>query len=92
MRLQMNPLSDLVYKIWDDEVVLYDDASGHTHLVDVSVLVIIEALQKEPQDFSTLVAMLMDQFDDANELEASDYLQKIVSQLQDIGLIERIHT
>jgi PqqD family protein of HPr-rel-A system len=80
----------LSWRIWDDEVVVYDHGSGDTHLLDsptAAVLHLCEASQGAIgfNDISSCLGEFVE-VDSPNEL--SEYGQSIIANLRRLGLIE----
>ncbi|CCQ72875.1 HPr-rel-A system PqqD family peptide chaperone [Magnetospira sp. QH-2] len=81
----------LSWKTWNDEVVVYDDASGHTHLLEsnaAEVLVCLEAAGGLcPRDeFEGLVAEHLAVSDDERE-EFQEWLAVILAQFRRMDLL-----
>lgn len=48
LRWRLVPGQLLRARQWDDEVVVYNDLSGDTHLIDAAAMAILRALQAAP--------------------------------------------
>jgi PqqD family protein of HPr-rel-A system len=65
---------------WDDEVVLYNDLSGDTHLLSGDASALLLVLQEGPRPAPELAALL-----GAGDADA---LQGVLDELSDLALIE----
>jgi PqqD family protein of HPr-rel-A system len=48
--------SQLHWKSWDDEFVVFDEGSGDTHLLDPLAAEVLKALEEAPGDVPALIA------------------------------------
>ena len=80
--------SSLVWKLWDDEYVVFDQGSGDTHLLDLVAGEVLRVLERQPETAGDLVRRVAS----ALEIEADDALRRHVDQtlgqLHRAGLIE----
>jgi PqqD family protein of HPr-rel-A system len=65
---------------WDDEVVLYNDLSGDTHLLSGDAIALLLVLQEGPRPAPLLADLL--------EAGDADALQAVLDELADLALIE----
>jgi len=72
---------------WDGEVVLYNDVSGSTHLLDGAALELLHALQSGPGDAASLTMLLADRFD-ADGAELADFIEDTLAVLAGLDLVE----
>ncbi|MGJ7915235.1 HPr-rel-A system PqqD family peptide chaperone [Massilia sp. LXY-6] len=83
------PGQSLAFREWDGEVVLYNDLSGNTHLLDGGAIDVLQALRMGPADAATLAAGLAEGFDtDADEL--SVMIEDMLAGLATLDLVELI--
>lgn len=74
------PGQSLAFREWDDEVVLFNDLSGNTHLLEGAALDVLHALQDQPGDAAALAQRLAPHFD----LDDGDDLSVVVKELIDV--------
>jgi PqqD family protein of HPr-rel-A system len=72
---------------WDDEVVLYNDLSGSTHLLDGAAFDLLLTLQVQPADPVTLAATLADRFD-ADGADLAAVIDDMLAALGRLDLVE----
>jgi PqqD family protein of HPr-rel-A system len=77
---RLTPGQQLRRREWDDEVVLYNDLSGDTHLLSLDATALLLALQEGPRTAPAL-AQLFGASDTAG-------LQAMLDELADLALIE----
>ena len=81
------PGQSLVFREWDGEVVLYNDLSGNTHLLDGAAIDVLQALRRRPSDAVTLAATLAGHFEtDPDEL--SLMIEDMLAGLAALDLVE----
>ena len=81
------PGQSLVFREWDGEVVLYNDLSGNTHLLDGAAIDVLEALRQRPADAATLAAGLAGHFE-AGPDELSLMIEDMLAGLAALDLVE----
>jgi PqqD family protein of HPr-rel-A system len=72
---------------WDDEVVLYNDLSCSTHLLDGAALDLLVALRARPADAATLAVEFADRFD-ADGAALATVIDDMLVSLGRLDLIE----
>lgn len=82
---RLAPGQRLVHRCHDGECVLFNDLSGDTHLLDASVLALLQALERAPQAASALAA-----FTDEADADTLEALDEVLADLAALCLIEAL--
>ena len=87
MQWKLAPNSDLHWRSWDGEVVIFHPASGDTHILHPLAAEILSQLEVKTVDVEQLGAHVAQTF----ELQPSDellrQLEQCVKQFADLGLV-----
>jgi PqqD family protein of HPr-rel-A system len=74
---------------WNGEVVLYNDISGSTHLLDGAALDILHALRAGPADATGLAMRLLDYLDaDDGDGDVLTLIDDMLASLARLDLVE----
>lgn len=84
----LNAVPPLALRCWGDECVLYDVASGDTHLIQRFAAALLQRLEQSPADAATLARYLAAD-DDAVVLAA--LTTQIDDVLDDLASVELVH-
>jgi PqqD family protein of HPr-rel-A system len=85
---RLTPGQALRHREWGGEVVLYNDLSGDTHLLDESALHLLHALQDGPASERALAAAVRNAFEaDDGEVDDASVAQ-LLATLAALALIE----
>jgi PqqD family protein of HPr-rel-A system len=84
---RVTPGQTLHWREWDDEVVLYNDLSGSTHLLDGAALDLLQTLLIRPADAGMLAVELADRFD-AGGADLAAAIDDMLSALGRLDLVE----
>lgn len=87
---RLGTLVDLHWHSWDDESVVFDSASGDTHLfepISVEVLRFIEE-SVTPQSMYDIVQHLLPMLDES-EAALLEHTQKVIATFNRLGLVEQ---
>ncbi len=77
----------LLWKSWDEEVIVFNRASGQTHLLDALSAEVLRELEKHPRTVADLAALFADRYElDSQEL--GDRLTGICRRFDELGLAE----
>jgi PqqD family protein of HPr-rel-A system len=80
----------LAWREWDpEEAVVFNRASGRTHLLDAFSAAALRALSEQPQDIATLSHDLVAQ-SGAPEDSVTVRLRQVLNTLRELGLAEPI--
>jgi PqqD family protein of HPr-rel-A system len=77
----------LYWRSWDHEHIVYNSASGDTHLLDPITAQALQILQGEPMELSTLVSRVADILDIELDNELLVYLEATLSELRKLELV-----
>ncbi|APW38584.1 hypothetical protein RD110_16415 [Rhodoferax koreense] len=78
-----------VYREWPDEdhAVVYDAASGSTHLVELLGMEVLQLLESSPRTPAEIAEVLAARFDEQDGPAIVEYIKTTLLQLQDAGLV-----
>ncbi len=86
MKWRIVSANQLVWHCWEDECLLYNDASGSTHLVGAVMAELLQRLEVAPKTTKQLEMELASVLSSA-PLEITEWLGQTLFQLKDLGLI-----
>lgn len=75
------------YREWQDEVVLFNELSGATHLLSLEALVVLEWLAAGPASEAALAAILRERFE-VDESTLDHEVSDLLEQLSSLDLVE----
>lgn len=78
----------LAYREWDGEVVLFNDLSGNTHLLEGAALDVLHALHAQPDDTAALAQRLASQFDLDDGADLPSVISDLITALSRLDLVE----
>jgi len=78
----------LLWRDWSDESVVYNAASGDTHLFDVVQRTAVQCLASRPLDESQLCEQLSARLQIPADDELAEYTRGLLHELQGLDLIE----
>jgi PqqD family protein of HPr-rel-A system len=78
----------LIFRAWDDEVVIYNALSGDTHVIDATAAQILQALQQSPSDVQTLAQLLAVQLQCEPGDELNRDIESVLSDMAALSLVE----
>ncbi len=82
------PLADmLVWRIFDDEFLVYNTASGQTHHLNLLAGEALRSLEAEAAQTHELVSRLADQFEIPEDSPSLQMIDRLVRELDELGLI-----
>ena len=84
------PGQTLRHRNWQGEVVLYNDLSGDTHLLDESALHLLQALRSGPAVEPELAAGVRTAFDGEVGEVADASVAQLLAELEALALVERV--
>lgn len=91
-RWKINPFVDLHWRTWNNETVLFDSASGDTHLLEpitVEVLKFIEA--SDSSQSITDVVKRITPITNEGEEDAFAHVQHVIAACQRLGIVVQEH-
>jgi PqqD family protein of HPr-rel-A system len=81
--------SQLHWKCWDDEFVVFDEGSGDTHLLDALAAEVLKALEDAPGDVPTLIARVAGRLRIEPDPEIERHIRATMQRFREAGLAER---
>jgi PqqD family protein of HPr-rel-A system len=87
MKWQVPSPSTLHTRAWDDEIVVYDELSGNTHVLGQVAARVLAAIAQAPADSAALAQALPDLWADQTAGQEHAQLEAILGQLAGISLI-----
>ena len=94
---QISPAADTVWRLpagaevfwqnWDDEVIVFNTASGQTHLLDALSAATLREIESRPGGINQLADRLAERF----ELDGADLSQRLTevcARFDELGLVE----
>ena len=79
----------LLWKSWDEEVIVFNRASGQTHLLDALSAEVLRELEMRPRTVADLAALFADRYELDSE-ELGDRLTGICRRFDELGLAEPV--
>ncbi len=79
----------LLWKSWDEEVIVFNLASGQTHLLDALSAEVLRELERRPRTLSELATLLAEHYG-LEPAELGDRLDGICHRFDDLGLAEPV--
>lgn len=80
----------LHWRNWDDQWVVFNEASGQTHLLDAVTTAILSVIEKSPSDVPNLTSVAMQESGLHDESSWSTTVSAVLERLTGVGLIESI--
>lgn len=77
----------LVWRAWDGEIVVLNEASGDTHRLDVFASAAFEALLQAPMDASTLASRVAEELGVANDARIDAALDAALAKFAELSLL-----
>jgi PqqD family protein of HPr-rel-A system len=81
-------IAKVIFKHWSDGVVVFNVDSGNTHLLNPVTARILKTFAEQPADVVQLARHLASQDDIDADDELIAELEKVLIQLDEMGLIE----
>lgn len=88
---QIAPGHELLLHTWGDEYVIFDKASGDTHLVSEPAGSLLECLQLGSASFEHLAEQVFGQTEILPKLESHQILKTMTEELTRLDLIAEFH-
>lgn len=79
---------ELLWRAWDDDVVVFNLASNQTHLLDAFSAAVLKALAAAPLTPETLTERFVAELG-ADQAQVSERLEVACGRFAELGLIER---
>ena len=80
----------LAWRVWDDEFLVYNNASGQTHHLNFLAGEALRSLEAEPGSARDLVRRLADQFEIAEDSPSLQMIDRLIREFDELGLIAQL--
>lgn len=80
----------LYWQSWEGEHIVYNSASGDTHLLDPVAAQVLQTLQREPMELATLMREVADTLDIDLDDELLAYMEAALSELGKLELVKEV--
>jgi PqqD family protein of HPr-rel-A system len=77
----------LAWRIWNDEFLVYNIASGQTHHLNFLAGEALRSLEAEPARARDLIRRLADQFEIAEDSPPLQMIDQLIREFDELGLI-----
>ena len=77
----------LVWRIWDDESLVYNTASGQTHHLNLLAGEALRSVEAKAACRRELVRRLVEQFEIAEDSPPLQLIDRLIRELDELGLI-----
>jgi PqqD family protein of HPr-rel-A system len=77
----------LAWRVWDDEFLVYNTASGQTHHLNLLAGEALRSLETEAADVCELIRRLANQFEIARDSPPLQVMDRLIHDLAELGLI-----
>jgi len=77
----------LVWRVWEDEFLVYNTTSGQTHHLNLLAGEALRSLEAEAAHECELVRRLADQFEIAEDSPPLQMIDRLIRELDELGLI-----
>jgi PqqD family protein of HPr-rel-A system len=84
------PGQELHYREWDEEFVLFNNLSGDTHLLGISAIYLLQALQGRAAECSELADSLCASLEIERDADVEDDVRNLLHDLQSQYLVETV--
>lgn len=90
---KINPFVDLNWYTWDEESVVFDQASGDTHLFEPISVEVLQLIEESETSLSMhdIVQHLLPMLNESEE-DVMSHVQKVMATFNRLGLVEPDHT
>lgn len=79
---------ELHWRCWDGQYVVFNSASGDTHLLHFAAGEALKLIEQSPSDASKVCAQLADRLETPPGAELSAQVDRLLRELAELGLIE----
>lgn len=80
--------SRLVWRLWEDEYVVFDAASGDIHLLDLVSGEVLKRLAESPAEVSRVVRDVASTLELEPDRELFEHVEQALARFETLGLIE----
>jgi PqqD family protein of HPr-rel-A system len=89
-RCRLAPDARLLWRRWADEFVVYNDASGDTHLFEEVSGILLQRIAEGPADFESLRALAAETLGVAADDIDPATIDQVIDELHRLGLVDRV--
>jgi len=89
-RYRLRPGRPLQWRTWHDDSLVFDPASGDTHVFDAVAREGLASLEQETLDLDALTLAMSRRLDVAPDTALGEYAARLVVDLEALGLIVRV--
>jgi len=90
LRWQTPPSVVFHWKLLEDQYVVYNSGSGHTHVLDPIAALLVQQLNERCCETAELVQRIASLLNLETTEEFSNELQQTLSELDELGLVESL--
>jgi PqqD family protein of HPr-rel-A system len=90
IRWRLTNSAELVWRVWDDQFVVYDAASGDTHLLSLAAREVLNVVQQSPADLGAIVRRLSLRLELSPEDQPGQDVENVLGALTRAGVIEAV--
>ena len=80
----------LYWRLWEDQYIVYNSGSGHTHVLDPLTAFLIQQITKHDCGTAELIQQLRALLDIEVKEESDQKLRQTLLRLEQLGLIEAL--
>lgn len=85
---RVKPGTGFEWRRWGDECIVYNDATGDTHLFSTVALYILDELSKQPVPIDSLATCLFGGENSKEDMDVIQHLSDVLRDLQTLELVE----
>ncbi len=81
----------LLWQEWNSTPVIYNVASGNTHLITPTAAKVLRQLEKEPSSTSQIAEKIaLESGIDTDDPELREHIERLINNLDELGLVQPI--
>jgi PqqD family protein of HPr-rel-A system len=80
----------LLWRKYDEEYLVFNSGSGHTHLLDVIGRGVLRCLEEHPLSSQELALEMAEGLEPGSAPVITEQMEELLAKFQDLGLIEFI--
>jgi PqqD family protein of HPr-rel-A system len=78
----------LFWQRWSDEPVVYNVASGNTHVISPIAAKILQRLDQQPSTTTQLAENIASEFNVESDQEVVEQVEQLIGDLDELGLVK----
>jgi PqqD family protein of HPr-rel-A system len=87
IRWVVSDANPLVWRVWDNQFLVYNTASGQTHHLNFLAGEALRSLEAKAADGRELVRRLADEFEISEDSPPLQMIDRLIRELDELGLI-----